>query len=180
VNPAYLFVVGDSASVVEADVCEGEGGCLRTTDFVYFFLPSLPGNPAWAQSPITPGVGIELDVLEVGSASTVELGVATDPEHIEDYFALKVEIGPGGENKLTCYDEAERVPLGGSLGFPMRFSIRVDRSGAVTGIFDDGISGIDCPLDSTIADGTLAPAVVLWAGQENGHAGVDNFHVKLD
>jgi hypothetical protein len=179
VNPAYHFIVGDPSSVVEGKVCE-DRGCLWTTDNVYLFLPFIPGNPAWVRTPITPGVEIALEVLEVGGPSTVELGIANDVETIEDYFALKVEIGPTWGSTLTCYDETERLPLEGSLYFPMHLSIRVEDSGTISGVLGDGISGIECPLDSSIASETLAAAIVLWAGQEGGSAGVDNFHVKMD
>jgi len=112
--------------------------------------------------------------------SAVELGVANDVETIQDYFALKVEIGPGWGSRLSCYDETDSVLLEGSLWFPIHLSIRVDDSGAIFGWLGDGISIIDCPIDSSIGSDTLAPAIVLWAGQEGGSAGVDNFHVKLD
>lgn len=68
---------------------------------MYLFLPFIPGNAAWARTPITPGVGIDLEVLEVGVPSTVELGVANDVDSV-----------PAG-SRSTCPSEwtiVERFP----------------------------------------------------------------------
>jgi len=181
VDPAYQFVVGNASSVMEGAPCEDWEECLQRKSNAYFFLPHIPGNPEWVTTQITPGVVVELDVIKVGVPSTVELGVADRVDNPSDYFALKVEIDPAtSESSFTCYDEGERIPLEGALFFPLHLSFTVDESGTVYGSFADGISEIDCPLHSPISSDSLAPAIVLWASEEDGLAWVDNFHVKLE
>jgi hypothetical protein len=181
VNPVYEFVVGDASSVMEGDPCEDWGKCLQRKSNAYFFLPHIPGNPEWVTTPITPGVVIGLDVIGLGAPSTVELGVADNIHNPLDYFALKVQIDPATwDSKFTCYDERERIPLEGSLYFPLHMSFTVDESGTVYGSIADGISRIQCPLHSLVASDFLAPAIVLWASEEDGLAWVDNFHVTLE
>jgi hypothetical protein len=180
VNPAYQFVVGDALSVLEGDPCENWGECLQMKSNAYFFLPHITGNPEWVTTQITPGVVIELDVIQVGASSTVELGVADSINNIQDYFALKVEIDPAtSESKFICYDETERISLEGSLFFPLHMSFTVDQSGTAYGSIADGISEIECPLHTAVSCDTLAPAIVMWSFEEDGLAWVDNFHVEL-
>jgi len=181
VNPVYQFVVGNASSVMEGDPCEDWGECLQRKSNAYFFLPHIPGNPEWVTIHIRPDVVIELDVIQVGVSSTVELGVVDRMDSPLDYFALKVEIDPTtSDSKLTCYDESERIPLEGSLFFPLHMSFTVDGSGTVYGSFADGISEIQCPLHSLVASDSLVPAIVLWASEEDGLAWLDNFHVALE
>lgn len=180
VDPVYQFAVGDASSMVEGGPCEDWGECLQRKSNAYFLLPHIPGKPEWVSTPITPGVIVELDVLQVGVQSTVELGVVDSIENPQEFFALKVEIDPRtGDSKFMCYDETERIPVDGSLFFPMHLSFTVDETGAVHGSFADGISEIECPLHFTISGNTLAPAVVLWSYEEDGVAWVDNFRVEL-
>lgn len=180
VNPAYQFVVGDALSVLEGDPCENWGGCLQMKSNAYFFLPHIAGSPEWVTTQITPGVLIELDVIQVGALSTVELGVADSIDNPRDYFALKVGFDPANsESRFICYDETERVPLEGSLLFPLHMSFTVDPSGTAYGSIADGVSEIECPLHSAVSSDTLAPAIVLWSFEEDGLAWVDNFCVTL-
>ena len=181
VDPVYQFVVGDASSVMEGDPCGDWGACLQRKSNAYFFLPYIPGNPEWVATPVTPGVRVELDVVQLGPPSTVELGIAEELHNPLDYFALKVEIDPAtGESKFTCYDETERIPLEGSLSLPLHMSFRVDGSGTVDGGMVDGTSEILCPLHSPVDSDSLAPAIVLWASEADGLAWVDNFRVTLE
>jgi hypothetical protein len=110
----------------------------------------------------------------------VELGVVDSMENPQDFFALHLEIDPATHwSTFTCYDENERVPLEGSLFFPVNLSFLVDETGVVNGSFADGISEIECPLHSVVSSEAFAPAIVMWSFEEDGLAWVDNFHVEL-
>lgn len=181
VDPVYRFAVGDASSLVEGAPCEDFGNCLQRVSNAYFFLPDIPARRGCVSTPITPGVVIELDVLNVGVDATVELGVVDNIENIQDYFALKVDIDPSTQaSQFTCYDEQERVPLEGSLSFPVNLSFLVDETGAVYGTFADEVSEIECPIHTPVESDTLAPAVVMWSLGEDDLAWVDNFHVVLE
>ena len=181
VDPVYRFLVGDASSVIEGDPCENWGKCLQWKSNAYFFLPHIAGRPEWVTTQITPGVVIELDVMQVGALSTVELGVADSIDNLQDYFALKVGFNPTNpESKFICYDETERISLEGSLFFPLHMSFTVDQSGTVYGSFADGISEIECPLHTAVSSDTLAPAIIMWSFEEDGFAWVDNFRVTLE